>query len=75
MRHGYANNLEQETEKMRYDLYYIKNHTLWLDFKILFETVFIMVTGHGAAEVRRQVRREEAVRQRAAIATPQAVEQ
>ena len=58
VRYGYANNLEQETEKMRYDLYYIKNHTLWLDFKILFETVFIMVTGHGAAEVRRQVRRE-----------------
>ena len=75
VRYGYANNLEQETEKMRYDLYYIKNHTLWLDFKILFETVFIMVTGHGAAEVRRQVRREEAVRMRAALVTAQAVEQ
>ena len=66
VRYGYANNLEQETEKMRYDLYYIKNHTLWLDLKILFATVFIMVTGHGAAEIRRQVRREEAVRSRAA---------
>jgi exopolysaccharide biosynthesis polyprenyl glycosylphosphotransferase len=75
VRYGYANNLEQETEKMRYDLYYIKNHALWLDFKILFETVFIMVTGHGAAEVRRQVRREEAVRMRAALVTAQAVEQ
>ena len=75
VRYGYANNLEQETEKMRYDLYYIKNHTLWLDFKILFETMFIMVTGHGAAEVRRQVRREEAVRMRAALVTAQAVEQ
>lgn len=75
VRYGYANNLEQETEKMRYDLYYIKNHTLWLDFKILFETAFIMVTGHGAAEVRRQVRREEAVRMRAALVTAQVVEQ
>jgi exopolysaccharide biosynthesis polyprenyl glycosylphosphotransferase len=75
VRYGYANNLEQETEKMRYDLYYIKNHTLWLDFKILVETVFIMATGHGAAEVRRQVRREEAVRMRAALVTAQAVEQ
>ena len=74
VRYGYANNLEQETEKMRYDLYYIKNHTLWLDLRILFETVFIMVTGHGAAEVRRQVRREEAVRLRAALVTAQAVE-
>jgi exopolysaccharide biosynthesis polyprenyl glycosylphosphotransferase len=75
VRYGYANNLEQETEKMRYDLYYIKNHTLWLDVRILFETVFIMVTGHGAAEVRRRVRREEAVRMRAALVTAQAVEQ
>jgi exopolysaccharide biosynthesis polyprenyl glycosylphosphotransferase len=75
VRYGYANNLEQETEKMRYDLYYIKNHTLWLDLRILFETVFIMVTGHGATEVRRQVRREEAVRMRAALVTAQAVEQ
>jgi exopolysaccharide biosynthesis polyprenyl glycosylphosphotransferase len=74
VRYGYANNLEQETEKMRYDLYYIKHHALWLDFKIMFETVFIMVTGHGAAQVRRQVRREEAVRLRAALVTAQAVE-
>ena len=75
VRYGYANNLEQETEKMRYDLYYIKNHTLWLDLKILFDTVFIMITGHGAAEVRRKVRRQEAVRLRAALVTAQAVEQ
>jgi lipopolysaccharide/colanic/teichoic acid biosynthesis glycosyltransferase len=35
VRYGYANNLDEETEKMRYDLYYIKNRTLWLDFKIM----------------------------------------
>jgi exopolysaccharide biosynthesis polyprenyl glycosylphosphotransferase len=69
VRYGYANNLEQETEKMRYDLYYIKNHTLWLDIKILFATIAIMVTGHGATEVRRQVRRQQAVRLRAALVT------
>jgi exopolysaccharide biosynthesis polyprenyl glycosylphosphotransferase len=74
VRYGYANNLEQETEKMRYDLYYIKNHALWLDFKILVATVFIMATGHGAAEVRRQVRREEAIRLRAALVTAQVAE-
>jgi exopolysaccharide biosynthesis polyprenyl glycosylphosphotransferase len=74
VRYGYANNLEQETEKMRYDLYYIKNHTVWLDVQIMFETVFIMLTGHGATEVRRHVRREEAVRLRAALVTAQAVE-
>src|SRR5439155_19913122 len=52
IRYGYANNLEQETEKMRYDLFYIKNRSLWLDARILVETVFIMLTGHGATGVR-----------------------
>jgi exopolysaccharide biosynthesis polyprenyl glycosylphosphotransferase len=53
VRYGYANNLEEETEKMRYDLYYIKNRSLWLDVRILFETVGIIVFGQGASEVRR----------------------
>lgn len=69
VRYGYANNLEQETEKMRYDLYYIKNHTFWLDLQILLETVVILATGHGAMEVRRRERREEATRLRAALVT------
>jgi exopolysaccharide biosynthesis polyprenyl glycosylphosphotransferase len=59
VRYGYANNLEQETEKMRYDLYYIKNHSLWLDLRILFATVLIMITGNGAADVRRRTRRAQ----------------
>jgi exopolysaccharide biosynthesis polyprenyl glycosylphosphotransferase len=74
VRYGYANNLEQETEKMRYDLYYIKNHTLWLDVKILFETIAVMFTGHGATEIRRQVRRAEAVKVRASLVTLPMVE-
>jgi hypothetical protein len=37
---------------MRYDLYYIKNRTLWLDLKILFESVVIVLLGHGCSEVR-----------------------
>ena len=53
VRYGYANNLDEETEKMRYDLYYIKNRSLWLDTRILFETVGIMLFGTGASEVRR----------------------
>jgi lipopolysaccharide/colanic/teichoic acid biosynthesis glycosyltransferase len=53
VRYGYANNLEEETEKMRYDLYYIKNRSLWLDARILLETVGIIIFGQGASEVRR----------------------
>jgi exopolysaccharide biosynthesis polyprenyl glycosylphosphotransferase len=45
VRYQYANNLEEEIEKMRYDLYYIKHRSLWLDLRILFETVKVMMGG------------------------------
>jgi exopolysaccharide biosynthesis polyprenyl glycosylphosphotransferase len=51
VRYGYANNIEEETEKMRYDLYYIKNRSLLLDIDILIRTVRIMLFGHGATTV------------------------
>jgi hypothetical protein len=51
IRYGYANNLAEETEKMRYDLYYIKNRSLWLDLRIMLETVLIVLFGTGASEV------------------------
>jgi exopolysaccharide biosynthesis polyprenyl glycosylphosphotransferase len=51
IRHGYANNLEEETEKMRYDLYYIKNRSLWLDMRIMVETVGTVLFGKGATHV------------------------
>jgi exopolysaccharide biosynthesis polyprenyl glycosylphosphotransferase len=53
VRYGYANNLDEETEKMRYDLFYIKNRSVWLDIRILFETVGIIIFGQGSSEVRR----------------------
>jgi exopolysaccharide biosynthesis polyprenyl glycosylphosphotransferase len=52
VRYGYANNLDEETEKMRYDLFYIKNRSLWLDAWILLETIAICVCGTGASGVR-----------------------
>jgi len=48
VRYGYANDIEEETEKMRYDLYYIKNRSLRLDLGILIRTVGIMLLGYGA---------------------------
>ena len=54
IRYGYANNLAEETEKMRYDLYYIKNRSLWLDVRIVLETVATVMFGKGATEVRRR---------------------
>jgi lipopolysaccharide/colanic/teichoic acid biosynthesis glycosyltransferase len=48
VRYGYANNLEEETEKMRYDLYYIKHMSLRLDLRILAETARIVLLGRGS---------------------------
>jgi len=48
VRYGYANNLEEEIEKMRYDLFYIKHASLWLDLRILVDTIKIVLLGHDA---------------------------
>ena len=72
IRYGYANDLEEETEKMRYDLYYIKNRSLGLDLRILAQTVVTMLLGRGASEVRGRAPEENpralASRRRAAAA-------
>jgi exopolysaccharide biosynthesis polyprenyl glycosylphosphotransferase len=38
VRYHYANNLEEETEKMRYDLYYIKHMSIAMDLRIVLKT-------------------------------------
>jgi lipopolysaccharide/colanic/teichoic acid biosynthesis glycosyltransferase len=45
VRYGYANTLEEETEKMRYDLYYIKHMSIWLDLRILVDTITMTLPG------------------------------
>jgi lipopolysaccharide/colanic/teichoic acid biosynthesis glycosyltransferase len=52
VRQGYANNLEEETEKMRYDLYYIKHMSTWLDLRILLRTIRIVLTGRESSDGR-----------------------
>jgi len=62
VRQGYANGLEEETEKMRHDLYYIKHMSAWLDLRILFSTVQTIVLGHGSSGVADRVSMRRAVR-------------
>jgi exopolysaccharide biosynthesis polyprenyl glycosylphosphotransferase len=50
VRYRYANNLDEEIEKLRYDLHYVKHMSLWLDLRILFETVAVMLRGRGGVE-------------------------
>ncbi len=45
--HRYAATLEETQEKLRYDLYYIKNMSLFLDLAILLKTIRIVLFGWG----------------------------
>ncbi len=44
----YGASMEQAKEKLRYDLYYIKNISLSFDLYIIFQTVKIVLFGRGA---------------------------
>lgn len=48
VRYQYGSSVEDTAEKLQYDLYYVKNHSLFLDLVILFETVGVVLTGKGA---------------------------
>jgi exopolysaccharide biosynthesis polyprenyl glycosylphosphotransferase len=47
VKYGYAENIEQMLQRMKYDLLYLKNQTLALDFKIMLYTIMIVVKGKG----------------------------
>lgn len=47
VKYGYATSVDEMIERLRYDLLYIENVSLWLDIKILFHTVNTVVTGRG----------------------------
>ncbi|MFW9285584.1 sugar transferase [Glaesserella parasuis] len=44
---GYAD-VNDTKIKLQYDLYYIKNFSIWLDILIVFKTIKTMLTGFGA---------------------------
>jgi len=50
VRHGYAVSQEDVTEKLRYDLYYVKHMSLWLDLRIAIDTVKTLLCSPGSEE-------------------------
>lgn len=47
VKYGYAENVKQMIDRMKYDLLYLKNRTLSLDFKIMLYTILIIFKGKG----------------------------
>lgn len=48
VRFPYGASVEDAIGKLQYDLYYVKNHSLFLDLLILLQTVQVVVLGKGA---------------------------
>ena len=48
MRYPYGASVQDALEKLRYDLYYIKNQSFLLDMEIVFRTIGVVISRCGA---------------------------
>jgi exopolysaccharide biosynthesis polyprenyl glycosylphosphotransferase len=44
---GYAENVDQMVERLKYDIIYIENMSLALDIRIMFYTILVVIKGRG----------------------------
>ncbi|MEO6132598.1 MAG: sugar transferase [Saprospiraceae bacterium] len=47
VKYGYASNIEQMLQRLKFDILYIENMSITLDIKILFYTILIVLQGKG----------------------------
>ncbi|MDD2386639.1 MAG: sugar transferase [Bacteroidales bacterium] len=47
VKYGYAENVAQMIERLKYDIIYIENRSLYIDFKIMIYTIKIIFQGKG----------------------------
>ncbi|WP_297089480.1 sugar transferase [uncultured Draconibacterium sp.] len=47
VKYGYASNVDEMLERLTYDMMYLKNISLYIDFKILIYTIMVSVKGNG----------------------------
>jgi lipopolysaccharide/colanic/teichoic acid biosynthesis glycosyltransferase len=48
LRYAYGASQEDAEEKLKFDLFYVKNHNLMFDLMILLQTVEVVLFGRGA---------------------------
>ena len=48
VRHHYGASVDDASDKLQYDLYYVKNHTLFFDILVLFYSVRVVLFAQGS---------------------------
>lgn len=48
VRHKYGASIDDSSDKLEYDLFYVKNHTLIFDILVLFHSVKVVLTAQGS---------------------------
>jgi sugar transferase (PEP-CTERM system associated) len=48
VRHHYGSSIDDASDKLEYDLFYVKNHTLFFDILVLFYSVKVVLTAQGS---------------------------
>jgi exopolysaccharide biosynthesis polyprenyl glycosylphosphotransferase len=48
VRYMYGASIEESKQKLEFDLFYVKNLSMWLDLAIAFETLKVVIAGQGA---------------------------
>jgi lipopolysaccharide/colanic/teichoic acid biosynthesis glycosyltransferase len=47
VKYGYASDVDQMIQRLKYDILYLENRSIALDFKIMFYTLVVLVQGTG----------------------------